>query len=147
MDHARADLMRRSGLLHEQGTADALGRPVIGCGWSSLHRCRSAPDGAFDTVHDAAEPLGFLIAGDGEKVLYLTDGILCLLPGADTDHDRVQYSKDLDRNIEGEAPPGMRRHLLRSHMGLDRVLDFLAANDLTGERSFFYLTETRTRGV
>lgn len=97
----------------------------------------------FEVIHDAAEPLGFLVAGEGEKVLYLTDTAYC--PYRFTGLTRIMiecnYDKAiLDRNIEaGKLHPGMRRRLLRSHMSIDRVLDFLAANDLSEAREIVLL--------
>jgi phosphoribosyl 1,2-cyclic phosphodiesterase len=97
----------------------------------------------FDAVHDAAEPLGFLIAGEGEKVLYLTDTAYCRyrFNGLTRIMVECNYSREiLDRNIEaGKLHPGLRRRLLRSHMGLERVLAFLAANDLSQVRGIMLL--------
>lgn len=144
MDHAKAaaDLMRAGvDCYMSQGTADALG--LSGHRLRVVKPLQQVQIGAwtvlpFDTVHDAAEPLGFLIAGDGEKVLYLTDTAYCpyCFRGLTRIMIECNYSKEiLDRNIEaGRLHPGMRRRLLRSHMSLDRVLDFLAANDLTAVR-------------
>jgi phosphoribosyl 1,2-cyclic phosphodiesterase len=143
-DHSKAaaDLMRAGvDCYMSQGTADALG--LSGHRLRVVKPLQQVQIGAwtvlpFDTVHDAAEPLGFLIAGDGEKVLYLTDTAYCpyCFRGLTRIMIECNYSKEiLDRNIEaGRLHPGMRRRLLRSHMSLDRVLDFLAANDLTAVR-------------
>ena len=78
-DHSKAakDLMKAGmDLYTSQGTAEALGlnhhrlhiirareQFQVG-GWTVL---------PFETQHDAAEPLGFLLAGGGEKILYATD--------------------------------------------------------------------------
>ena len=140
-DHSKAaaDLMRAGvDCYMSAGTAEALGLSghrlrvvkaldllMVG-GWAVL---------PFDVVHDAAEPLGFLIAGEGEKVLYLTDTAYCpyRFNGLTRIMIECNYSREiLDRNVEsGALHPGLRRRLLRSHMGLDRVLTFLAANDLS----------------
>ena len=143
-DHckAAADMMRAGvDCYMSRGTAEALG--LAGHRLKVVRALEQFPVGPwtvlpFETVHDAAEPLGFLIAGEGEKVLYLTDTAYC--PYRFTGLTRIMiecnYSREiLDRNIEaGNLHPGLRRRLLRSHMGLDRVLDFLAANDLTAVR-------------
>lgn len=141
MDHAKAapDLTRAGvDCYMSAGTAEALGltshrlRVVKALEQVQIGDWTVLP---FDTVHDAAEPLGFLIAGEGEKILYLTDTAYC--PYRFTGLTRIMiecnYSREiLDRNIEaGKLHPGLRRRLLRSHMGLDRVLTFLAANDLS----------------
>ena len=148
-DHSKAaaDLMRVGiDCYMSAGTAEALGL--------TSHRLKvvraleqfAVGDWAvlpFDTVHDAAEPLGFLIAGEGEKILYLTDTAYCpyRFSGLTRIMIECNYSKEiLDRNIEaGKLHPGLRRRLLRSHMGLDRVLAFLAANDLSQVRGIMLL--------
>ena len=144
MDHAKAaaDLMRAGiDCYMSQGTADALG--LSGHRLRVVKPLQQVQIGAwavlpFDTVHDAAEPLGFLVAGEGEKVLYLTDTAYCpyCFRGLTRIMIECNYDKEiLDRNIEaGKLHPGMRRRLLRSHMSLDRVMDFLAANDLAAVR-------------
>jgi phosphoribosyl 1,2-cyclic phosphodiesterase len=148
-DHSKAapDLMRAGiNCYMSAGTAEALGLTghrlraikaldllMVG-GWAVL---------PFDTVHDAAEPLGFLIAGEGEKILYLTDTAYCRyrFRGLTRIMIECNYSREiLDRNIEaGKLHPGLRRRLLRSHMGLDRVLTFLAVNDLSAVREVMLL--------
>ncbi len=143
-DHSKAaaDLMRAGiNCYMSAGTAEALGlnghrvRVVKALEQFTLGAWTVLP---FEAIHDAREPLGFLIAGEGEKVLYLTDTAYC--PYRFTGLTRIMiecnYSREiLDRNIEaGKLHPGLRRRLLRSHMGLDRVLDFLAANDLAAVR-------------
>ncbi len=148
-DHSKAaaDLMRAGvDCYMSTGTAEALGltghrlRVVKALEQVQIGDWTVLP---FDTVHDAAEPLGFLIAGEGEKVLYLTDTAYC--PYRFTGLTRIMiecnYSREiLDRNVEsGKLHPGMRRRLLRSHMSLDRVLDFLAANDLSRVREIVLL--------
>lgn len=148
-DHSKAaaDLMRAGvDCYMSRGTAEALGltghrlkvvKPLeqfsVG-DWTVL---------PFETVHDAAEPMGFLLAAGDEKLLYLTDTAYCpyCFRGLTRIMIECNYDKAiLDRNIEaGKLHPGMRRRLLRSHMSLDRVLDFLAANDLTAVREIWLI--------
>ncbi len=148
-DHSKAAAgLMRAGVdcYMSQGTADTLG--LTGHRLKIVKPLQQFPVDSwavlpFAVVHDAAEPLGFLIAGEGEKVLYLTDTAYC--PYRFTGLTRIMiecnYSREiLDRNVEsGKLHPGMRRRLLRSHMSLDRVLDFLAANDLTAVREIVLL--------
>ena len=148
-DHSKAaaDLMRAGvDCYMSRGTAEALGltghrlkvvKPLeqfsVG-DWTVL---------PFETVHDAAEPMGFLLAAGDEKLLYLTDTAYCpyCFRGLTRIMIECNYDKEiLDRNIEaGKLHPGMRRRLLRSHMSIDRVLDFLAANDLAAVREIVLL--------
>ena len=148
-DHAKAaaDLMRAGvDCYMSTGTAEALG--LTGHRLRAVKALQQITIGSwtvlpFEAIHDAKEPLGFLIAGEGEKVLYLTDTAYC--PYRFTGLTRIMiecnYSREiLDRNIEaGKLHPGLRRRLLRSHMGLERVLDFLAANDLSRVREIMLL--------
>lgn len=140
-DHSRAvaDLLRAGvDCYMTQGTAEALGvaahhrvhivRPLVQFSigtWTVL---------PFDTVHDAAEPAGFLLAGGGCKVLYLTDTAYCRYRFRGLTHVMVEanYSLDiLNANVAaGKVSVEMKRRLLKTHMSLETCLDFLAANDL-----------------
>ena len=148
-DHAKAaaDMMRAGvDCYMSTGTAEALGltshrlRVVKALEQLTIGDWTVLP---FEAIHDAKEPTGFLIAGEGEKVLYLTDTAYC--PYRFTGLTRIMiecnYSREiLDRNIEaGNLHPRLRRRLLRSHMGLDRVLTFLAVNDLSAVREVMLL--------
>lgn len=97
----------------------------------------------FDTVHDAAEPLGFLLAANGAKVLYLTDTAYCRYRFRGLTHLMVEANYSLDALYEavdrGSLHPGLRDRLLRTHFGLERVLDFLRANDLSAVREIHLL--------
>ena len=144
LDHlkAAADLMRAGvDCYMSQGTAEAAGltnhrlkivraleQVQIGT-WNVL---------PFDTVHDAAEPLGFLLSSGKNKLLYLTDTAYCRYRFVGLTHIMIEanYSKEiLDCNVEaGNLPVAMKARLLRSHMSIDRVLEFLRCNDLSRVR-------------
>lgn len=90
----------------------------------------------FDTNHDCAEPLGFLIAnGLGEKLLFITDSFYVKYKFKDISIIAVEanYSMEiLNKNIRnGSIPPVMKKRLMRSHFSLENVKDFLKANDLS----------------
>ena len=148
-DHARAtaDLMRAGvDVYASRGTIEALSltghrlKVVRALEQVEISTWTVLP---FDTVHDAAEPLGFLLAAGGEKLLYLTDSAYCRYRFRGLTHIMVEcnYSKViLDRNVEsGALPSAMKGRMLRTHMSLDRVLDFLAANDLSRVREIMLL--------
>lgn len=90
----------------------------------------------FETQHDAAEPLGFLLANQsGDKLLYATDtyyiryrfqGLTHILIGCN-------YSMDiLRKNVaNGTLPVELRNRIVRSHMSLETCKGFLKANDLS----------------
>lgn len=90
----------------------------------------------FDTQHDVAEPLGFLLANQaGEKVLYITDSYYCRYRFQGLTHIMIEtnYSLDiLNGNVEaGNIPPEMKKRVMRSHMSLETAKEFLKANDLS----------------
>lgn len=89
----------------------------------------------FDTEHDAADPLGFLLANkDGDKLLYATDTYYVKYRFQGLTHIMVEcnYAGDiLAENLEaGTVPAAMRNRLLKSHFSLANVKKFLQANDL-----------------
>lgn len=143
MDHAKAvkDVMKAGlDVFMSQGTADALE--------AASHRVKIIRAGEqftlgtwtilpFDTVHDAAEPVGFLLASavTGEKLLYLTDTAYCKYRFSGLTHilAEANYSTDiLNGNVAaGAVPVELRNRLLHSHMSLETLKDMLRANDLS----------------
>lgn len=89
----------------------------------------------FETQHDAAEPLGFLLQSGAEKLLYLTDSFYCRYRFAGLTHVAIEcnYASDiLAENVaNGTVPPALRNRILRSHFSLQHVKEFLQANDLS----------------
>jgi phosphoribosyl 1,2-cyclic phosphodiesterase len=137
-DHSKAanDLMGAAvDIYTSRGTADALGlkghrlqiirsREQISIdGWKVL---------PFEAVHDCAEPLGFLIAGAGGKVVYATD--TAYLPvrfnGLNIIMVECNYALDILEANE-ELHPAIKKRVIGNHFGLDQVKKFLQANDLT----------------
>jgi len=129
-----------------QGTIDALGlsghrvhavkslRPFRVDAWQIL---------PFDTVHDAEEPLGFVLASDNKKVLFATDTayIKYKIPGLT--HVLIECNYDLDVLNEsvrqGRVDPVVKRRIIRNHMSLQRVKAFLRANDLSQVKQIWLL--------
>ena len=90
----------------------------------------------FETQHDAAEPLGFLLANqDGDKMLYATDTYYIRYRFQGLTHIAVEcnYSLDILRaNVEaGLVEPALKSRILKSHFSLENVKEFLKANDLS----------------
>jgi len=149
-DHAKsvADVMKAGvDVYASAGTIEALGisghrvrtlkvlEPVRIGTWTIL---------PFDTVHDAAEPLGFLLASTtGAKLLYLTDSAYCKYRFKGLTHLMVEanYSAEiLRRNVEsGALHPAQYKRVLRNHMSLERLLEMLQANDLSQVREIWLL--------
>lgn len=90
----------------------------------------------FDIQHDTAEPLGFLLqSGSGDKLLFATDTYYVRYKFTGLTHIMVECNYDqqtLDENVEsGRVHPAMRKRVMQSHFGLENLLDFFAANDLS----------------
>ena len=97
----------------------------------------------FTLVHDAREPLGFLIANRQDKILYACDtaainyqfeGLTYILIG-------VNYSMDiLKGNIaEGKVNPEVAKRVIKSHLSLETALDFLKRTDLSKVKGIYLL--------
>lgn len=118
---------------HRARTVKALEKVVIGP-WTVL---------PFDTRHDAAEPLGFLIAGGASKCLYLTDSGYCKYRFTGLTHlmIEVNHSVELLRQgvSSGAIPLAHKNRVMRNHMSLERALEFLKANDLSQVREIHLL--------
>ena len=99
----------------------------------------------FETKHDAAEPLGFLLYSTAarEKLLFATDTyyIPNRFCGLNVIMVECNYSPELLReNIaKGLVPESQRPRLLQSHFGLQNVQDFLRANDLSQTRRIYLI--------
>lgn len=107
---------------------------------------------AFDTRHDAAEPLGFLIRHKAtrETTLYATDTyyLRYRFPGT---HYWIVEANYIDETLhrqleEGNLPEAMAIRLKKSHMSLSRLIEALKANDLSETRHIvlIHLSDSRS---
>lgn len=148
-DHSKAvpDMMRAGvDCYMSAGTAEALGlnghrvRVVKALEQFTIGAWTVLP---FDAVHDAKEPLGFLLATRGAKLLYLTDSAYCKYRFNGLTHILIEcnHAADiLNENVEsGAVPAAMRRRVMRSHMSLSTVKGFLKANSLSAVREIHLL--------
>ena len=149
-DHSKSvkDLMKVGiDCYMSQGTAEALG--VSG---HRLHIIKARQQfhlGSwvvlpFETQHDAAEPLGFLLANqDGDKLLYVTDTYYIKYKFRGLTHIMIEcnYSMDiLKAKVKaGLMEPAIKRRILKSHFDLKNVKAFLQANDLSKVREIWLL--------
>ena len=90
----------------------------------------------FDTKHDAAEPLGFLIRhAETGLVLFLTDSYFSeyAFPGLNNVIVEANYCQQIldDRLRAGENPRFLRDRVITSHMSLETCKGLLRANDLS----------------
>lgn len=96
----------------------------------------------FETVHDAEEPLGFLIGHrqSREKVVYITDTpyIPVRFKGLTAIMIECNYAGDiLEHNTRQH--PEVKRRVIKNHFGLDQVKDFLRVNDLKWVREIWLI--------
>lgn len=149
-DHAKglADAMRAGlDVYASRGTIDALGATghrlhvVEARKQFQLDSWAVLP---FETEHDAAEPLGYLLASTtGGKVLYATDTYYVRYRFSGLTHVMLEcnYAADiLAANVaSGEVPVALKNRLLKSHFSLENVKEFLLANDLSAVREIWLL--------
>lgn len=135
MDHCRAwndYALRGIRCYASEGTCKALGGAlavategrVLSVGpWAVL---------PFKVQHDAVEPFGFLIRNNptGETIVYATDTYYLRYTFLGVNYWIVEcnYCDDL---VDEETDAALRNRLKESHMSLRRLIDTLAANDLT----------------
>jgi len=90
----------------------------------------------FDTQHDAAEPLGYLIQekSTGQKLLFATDSYYIKYKFSKLNYIMIECNyctEILERNIEnGYLASGLADRLKTSHFSLNNIKEFLKANDL-----------------
>jgi len=149
-DHSKAiqDIMKAGiDCYMSRGTAEALG--MSGHRVNSVQAKQQFRIGTwtilpFETQHDAAEPLGFLLANrDGDKLLYATDTFYIRYRFQGLTHIAVEcnYSLDILRaNVEaGLVEPALKSRILKSHFSLENVKEFLKANDLSKVQEIWLL--------
>lgn len=144
-DHARSlrDLLKNGvGVLASQETLEHAGRidhyraisinhSLLPWGAGEAWRVR-----AFDTIHDADGSLGFEICDDaGDKLVFMTDTAYCKYKFAGMSIIMIEANFDheiLQRNVDaGYILPSVAKRIRENHMSIDRVIDFLKANDLS----------------
>jgi len=91
----------------------------------------------FAAVHDMPGTLGFYVANNvgPERLLYLTDSAYSPFRFDGLTHIAVEcnYSAEIMRQnaLSGELSPDRFKRTTRTHMSLERLLEMLAANDLS----------------
>lgn len=99
----------------------------------------------FDTEHDAAEPVGFLLASNvtHEKLLFATDTYYIKYRFSSVNVFMVEcnYSlKVLRENIEaGRVPENQKKRLLHSHFSLEHIIEFFQQTDLSAAQKIYLL--------
>ena len=90
----------------------------------------------FEAIHDAAEPLNFVVRGPScTKLLYVSDSSYCpyRFDGLGIVAIEANYStRILRENVESGSIPRVHMHrVLASHMSIERAVELLKANDLS----------------
>ncbi len=106
----------------------------------------------FDTQHDAAEPLGFLIQykPTGEKLLYATDTYYIKYKFNKLNYLLIEcnYNKEIAKENSKNGVINKTRHsrLLESHFSLENVVKFLLSNDLSYAKNIIlcHLSDTNS---
>lgn len=129
-----------------QGTAEALGveghraHRIVAHAQFQVGGCAIMP---FDTVHDAAEPLGFLIAQGNTRLLYATDTAYIPYRFRGLTHIMIEVNYSLDilrRSVRsGSVPASAKRRVMRSHMGIATAVEFFKANDMSRVQEIYLL--------
>ncbi len=99
----------------------------------------------FATVHDCPESLGFLLQSreTGEKVLFATD--TAYLPNrfnglthimVECNYDEMSLQESVNK---GSISMAQYNRIIATHFGLDNVVEFLQANNLTALREVHLL--------
>ena len=96
---------------------------------------------AFDTVHDVAEPLGFLIESikTKERLVFFTDTIYMKYTFENIDYYMCEcnYVKKIldDKDIN----QSLRNRVVKSHMSLETLIDFLRKTDLQRTKKIYVM--------
>lgn len=89
---------------------------------------------AFDLVHDAKEPVGFLIysVATKESLLYITDTMYCKYRFKNLTYILIEMNFDYDiaheNVINRELNDGLAHRIYKNHMSKDAALEFIKIN-------------------
>lgn len=147
-DHSNAykELLERgTRLVMSQGTKEALGitsKAVKTIKAKEFITIGTFKIMAFDTVHDVAEPLGFLIESikTKERLVFFTDTIYQKHIFKDIDYYMVEcnYVKSI-LDSKGNIEPSLRNRVVKSHMSLETLLQFLSKTDLKRTKKIYVM--------
>jgi len=93
----------------------------------------------FDTIHDAVEPLGFILAKGGNKLLYATDTAYIKYRFKDLTHIMIEANYSRDLLHESDVHEKVRARIVQSHFSIENVLEMLQANDLSKVQEIWLL--------
>lgn len=89
----------------------------------------------FRTVHDAADPVGFIVAEGDERVLFVTDTAELRYTFTGLTEIVVECNYSQLRLLESTLDLGARIRTAGSHLSLETLVDFLVRTDLSQVRN------------
>lgn len=98
---------------------------------------------AFQSFHDAAEPVNFLLSGKGINLVYITD--TSKAPYKINNMTHIMIEANYDKNIlirntaDGLLHENVYKRILENHLSIDGALEFLRKNDLSRVRKIFLI--------
>jgi phosphoribosyl 1,2-cyclic phosphodiesterase len=98
---------------------------------------------SFNTEHDAAEPLGFLIRCGNEKLLFATDTCYLRYKFNNLTHIAIEcnYVRAVMEDMLEKELVDIKRvtRTIKNHMSLESLIDFLKSNNLSKVREIHLL--------
>lgn len=100
---------------------------------------------AFAAIHDAAEPLSFLVksSATGKSLVYITDSAYTRYTFGQPDYLLIEanYSKDiiLRQVDEDKILPLLAKRIIENHMSIETAIELLKANDLSKLKAVYLL--------
>lgn len=145
-DHAKSVLdLIKSGIevFASEGTADALDCDLITTVADRVQfQVGSLDIVPFATLHDAAEPLGFLIRSraDGERLVFATDTVNLgyRFPNVNLLALEANYDAAILARCE-RMPEKVRKRVTNSHMEINTLCRYLRTLDLSACRTLYLL--------
>lgn len=133
--YAHADTIKAIGLARHHRAVKMATRTVYNiASWRVL---------AFDAVHDAPGTVGFVIDGGGNRALYLTDSAYSPYRVNGLTHIFIEanHSRELvlDNTVAGSVHRERFERTIGTHMSIERLEEFLKANDLSRLREVHLL--------
>jgi phosphoribosyl 1,2-cyclic phosphodiesterase len=121
-----------------QGTKDALGidsyriRTIQADKTFKIKDCKIT---AFQSFHDAAEPVNFLVEYGNVKLVYITDTAKAPYKIKGLTHIMIEanYDKEilLKNTADGKVLEPLMKRIIKTHLSIDGAIKFLTINDLS----------------
>lgn len=130
-DHAKAaaDLVRMGIPVYASpGTVGVLGigRPI-----TSPVTVGGFTVSPFPAVHDAADPVGFVVDHGSDRLVYTGDTQYVIPRFESMTHILLECNHSWEAIRAGDADPAVKRRVVGTHMSIETAIGFLRANDLS----------------